>query len=171
MLTFRYRTMTIFRTNKFISLQQQKENTHIWRKFIGFSLDWSCTPSLTAFRRKNALQAIHVRTPKLKPIDSVSQISQSNLFDSMTEFIFLRKKSSKIFFNNDRHTIVELNFTNLKRNNKKIIITDFNEILVSQLEENEAKRKYSKCLYKIIANKCTKFRIHLFDFRWRTINE
>lgn len=27
------------------------------------------TPSLTAFRRKNALHAMHERTPKLKPMD------------------------------------------------------------------------------------------------------
>jgi hypothetical protein len=48
-------TITILRTCEFIILKSNN------KRFL--------TPSLTAFRRKNALHGIHDKTPKLKPVD------------------------------------------------------------------------------------------------------
>ena len=57
-------TITILRTYEFIILKSNNKR-FLEERFLNNSL----TPSLTAFRRKNALHGIHDKTPKLKPID------------------------------------------------------------------------------------------------------
>lgn len=56
------------------------------------------TPSLTALRRKNALHAMHDRTPKLKPMDLSPQTrhgSSSRAIDAvMRDWICSREREN-----------------------------------------------------------------------------
>ena len=53
------------------------------------------TPSFTAFRRKNALQAIQVKTPKLKPTDCPPQTKHGSSVRGFDEVISAAEQTIK----------------------------------------------------------------------------